>query len=415
MPNATDQMTQNLSLPYLMPGQALKYITHNEALRALDIRVQARVNSRTVSAPPPDAANGDAYVVPSSSPDWGFAEGAIAACQDGDFVAYPPHSGWLVWIADEGAYAHFDGTDWQTLETGSGGALPDIIDSLGINTSANTNNRLSVAANATLLSHDGDDHRLVINKGGETNTASLVFQSAYSGRAEFGLTGTNSVSLRVSPDGQSFEDAFIVQAGSANLRLPHARHLEFDVNSGGRVGQHRIGVSNFNLEFEKVSSDTKWGNGSAYIFGNCGARMAGNPFNQGIILNSPILLDNGVGRVPRLGMNWSFTNKFDPDDLSFNIEIDADGVDTDLHMNTDGQGAFRFRTSGGVSISDQPTAPLATLDVDGPVRVKSYQSSNLPTGVGAGSVIFVSDMAGGAGMAYFDGSDWRQCHDRQVV
>jgi hypothetical protein len=34
------EMTPNLSLPYILAAQAQKHVTHNEAIRALDVLVQ---------------------------------------------------------------------------------------------------------------------------------------------------------------------------------------------------------------------------------------------------------------------------------------------------------------------------------------------------------------------------------------
>ena len=59
--------TSRLSLPYLMPGQAQRHITHNEALQALDGLVQPVVVSRTTTAPPPLPLEGEAYLVPSGA------------------------------------------------------------------------------------------------------------------------------------------------------------------------------------------------------------------------------------------------------------------------------------------------------------------------------------------------------------
>ena len=39
--------TPNLKLPYIMPSQAQKHVTHNEALRFLDAVVHLSVKSRT--------------------------------------------------------------------------------------------------------------------------------------------------------------------------------------------------------------------------------------------------------------------------------------------------------------------------------------------------------------------------------
>ena len=45
------------------------------------------------------------------------------------------------------------------------------------------------------------DHRLLIDKASPANTASQVFQSGASGRAEIGLAGDDDLHLKVSPDG----------------------------------------------------------------------------------------------------------------------------------------------------------------------------------------------------------------------
>jgi hypothetical protein len=44
--------TPCLQLPYLLPNQAQKHVTLNEALKALDVLVQLAVASRALSVPP---------------------------------------------------------------------------------------------------------------------------------------------------------------------------------------------------------------------------------------------------------------------------------------------------------------------------------------------------------------------------
>ena len=50
MPNDVSAI---LSLPYILPAQAQKHVTHNEALRMLDLLVQLVVTSRQVTTPDP--------------------------------------------------------------------------------------------------------------------------------------------------------------------------------------------------------------------------------------------------------------------------------------------------------------------------------------------------------------------------
>lgn len=50
-------------------------------------------------------------------------------------------------------------------------------------------------------------------------------------------------------------------------------------------------------------------------------------------------------------------------------------------------------------------------------RLKVYTLANLPDAdvVGAGTLVYVSDEAGGAVPAFSDGTDWRRVTDRAVV
>ena len=76
---------------------------------------------------------------------------------------------------------------------------------------------------------------------------------------------------------------------------------------------------------------------------------------------------------------------------------------------------MRIASSGNVGIGK--SAPTTKLDIDGPVRVKSYAKAALPSasGAGAGAIAHVSDEAGGSVLAFSDGSNWRRVTDRAVV
>lgn len=52
-----------LSLPYILPTQAQKHVTHNEALRMLDAIVQLVVQDRSRTVPPAYPAEGDRHIV----------------------------------------------------------------------------------------------------------------------------------------------------------------------------------------------------------------------------------------------------------------------------------------------------------------------------------------------------------------
>jgi hypothetical protein len=55
--------TAILSLPYILPAQAQKHVTHNTALQALDLAVQLAVTDRGSPTPPAGPAEGARHIV----------------------------------------------------------------------------------------------------------------------------------------------------------------------------------------------------------------------------------------------------------------------------------------------------------------------------------------------------------------
>lgn len=200
--------TPRLSLPFIMPGQAQKHITHNEAIQALDALVQPVVESRALTVPPATPMAGESYLVPpAASGAWSGHSDEIAAFQSGAWHFHDPAPGWQLWVTAEQALYVFDGTAWMPLAA-LGSALPR----LGVNTSADSSNRLAVAASATLFTHEGGGHQLKLNKASPADTATLLYQTHWSGRAEMGLAGDDNWHLKVSPDGSTWIEALTVNA-----------------------------------------------------------------------------------------------------------------------------------------------------------------------------------------------------------
>lgn len=50
--------TPNLELPFIMPAQAQKHVTHNEAIELLDMIVQLTIESTGAATPPTSAMEG---------------------------------------------------------------------------------------------------------------------------------------------------------------------------------------------------------------------------------------------------------------------------------------------------------------------------------------------------------------------
>lgn len=209
--------TARLNLPYIAPLQAQKQVTYNEAMAALDQLVQPAVISRTTTTPPGSPAEGDAYIVaPSATGAWAGKDGKFACWLAGAWSYRTPANGWLAFVTDTAELAVYQAGAWASFVTNGGAALAK----LGINVTADLTNRLSVAADATLLTHAGTSHRLKLNKATAADTASLLYQDNFSGRAELGLAGDDTFHVKVSPDGSTWYDALTVAQGSGLVSLP---------------------------------------------------------------------------------------------------------------------------------------------------------------------------------------------------
>ncbi len=210
----------NLKLPYIAAAQAQKHITHNEAIRALDALVQLAVKDRDLATPPPSPAEGDQYIIAANATgDWAGHDLEVTAFQDGTWMFYAPMVGWTSWVEDETQSVAWNGSTWT--DTGGGSASVNPTPLVGVNATADTTNRLSVNSQAVLLNHEGSGHQLKINKNTAGDTASLLFQTGFSGRAEFGTTGDDDFHVKVSPDGSTFHEALIVDKDTGEVTFPN--------------------------------------------------------------------------------------------------------------------------------------------------------------------------------------------------
>ena len=240
--------TTHLGLPYLAAAQAQKHVTHNEALTRLDAVVQLAVIDTTLTAPPGSPGEGDRYIV---------AAGATGGGQ-GTRARSPPSStapgsssrrrpGWIAFDeAAEAVLVRHDG-DWVAL-----GSFLGAVDRFGVNATADATNRLAVRSNAVLFTGveaaEGGtgDVRFVVSKEADGDTASLLFQSGFSGRAEVGLAGDTDFVFKVSPDGSAWTEFDPDRQGYRTRRHPLRQYrlgARGDHRAGcGRRAEHRKGV-----------------------------------------------------------------------------------------------------------------------------------------------------------------------------
>jgi hypothetical protein len=106
----------HLGLPYLLAAQAQKHVTHNEALRVLDVMVQLSVLDRIRTTPPASPVDGDRHLVASgASGIWAGWDLNVAFWVDGVWMRLVPRQGWLVWIASEQAFVVWNGSAWDPV------------------------------------------------------------------------------------------------------------------------------------------------------------------------------------------------------------------------------------------------------------------------------------------------------------
>lgn len=191
--------TAKLNLPFILPSQAQKHVTHNEALLTLDALVHLAIVAET-STPPASPMEGAVFLIGSEpSGPWTARQAQLATWQDGAWAFLQPKDGWRAWFVTDLSLKVFAGGLWHN-------ALPAEAEfaRLGIAAAADDTNRLALSSPSSLFTHAGGGHQLKINKATGGDTASLLFQSGWTGYAELGLTGDNALSLKVS-DGSTWK------------------------------------------------------------------------------------------------------------------------------------------------------------------------------------------------------------------
>lgn len=237
----SDDATPRLGLPYVAAGQAQKHVTVNEVFARLDGLVQTAVESRAETDEPADPADGALYILPEDAEGdtWGdHAADELLRFEAGGWTSLPVSAGHIAWVRDEAVLVVFDGETWNAVEVGEGEAVSfQNIPLLGVGTTADETNPLAAKLNKVLLAaktagEGGDgDLRVTISKEAAGDTAALLFQANYGGRAEFGLLGNDDATLKVSADGSSWHDAFTIAraTGKATFALSALRPTQVTV------------------------------------------------------------------------------------------------------------------------------------------------------------------------------------------
>ena len=138
---------------------------------------------------------------------------------------------------------------------------------------ADSTNRLSINAPASLFNNAGAGHQVKVNKAAATDTASFLFQTGFSGRAEFGLTGSDDFQIKVSGDGATWFNALHLERTSGRVRAMVALQLNPNASDPGTVSDgdlwYNSSTGKFRGRQEGTSVDLVGGGGSGatYAYG----------------------------------------------------------------------------------------------------------------------------------------------------
>ena len=247
--------TDKLNLPLIEVNQLQKHITHNEAVLGLEALTQLCLQDLDQNTPPLSPALGTAWGVGASPTDtWTDHPGEIASYDQFGWRFHDPTEGMIAWVASQEKLFVFRTGSWQVLDQ-----QPTELQNanmVGVATSADATNKLSVKSDAILFSHAdaGTDVRLKLNKPSAGGVASCVFQTAWSGTAEFGAIGNNDFSIKTSANGADWNTNLVCDVASGRVNIPVglgeqaigvANKINLLPNSGRLATEKSIGVTGF--------------------------------------------------------------------------------------------------------------------------------------------------------------------------
>ncbi|MEM7596497.1 MAG: DUF2793 domain-containing protein [Pseudomonadota bacterium] len=208
-------VTARLDLPLIKPSQAQKHVTHNEALQVLDGLVQAALEEVGAETPPFEPTPGTLFALGAApTGDWVDQGGKLAYRSGEGWIFINPEQGWHAFDKAAGDFKIYDTGIWRGLTTSF-----ENLSGLGVGTTSDATNRLAVASDAALFNHAGAGHQIKVNKAGAGETASLLFQSGFTGHAEMGLAGDTAFSIKVTDDGVTWFDAMRASAATETMEI----------------------------------------------------------------------------------------------------------------------------------------------------------------------------------------------------
>jgi hypothetical protein len=225
--------SNSLSLPFIQPSQAQKHVTHNEALRILDVITQLAVLSDDLTAPPALPGEGVRHIIgDGATGDWAGRDGEVALFETGSWRFFVPRAGWRAYVISRETLVVHDGAEWIDLDSDE---LEEIA-SFGLGMTSLAGTPFSAKINAALwtaeYTGDGGTGSILstFNKETTADDAGFVFQQDFDTRGILGLFGSNDLRLATSPDGTTFHDGLIVRGATGIVDQPRLPRFKGTTN-----------------------------------------------------------------------------------------------------------------------------------------------------------------------------------------
>lgn len=302
---------------------------------------------------------------------------------------------------------------------------------LGIGTAADLGNPLSVSADNILFnevptaSGGTGDMRVKVNKAAAANTASFLYQDAFSGRAEIGLCGDDNFHFKVSPDGSAWYDALDIASSSGVVTASYGIVAANAILNSTGIPLSLPPTCNLYVTAAPgtdLAIIESYGGASAPTPAFVGRGARGNAAAPSAIQSGDTILSFGgrgygassFSSVNAAKLNFRAAQNWADSAYGTFISFQVTPNDTTTAVET-----VRFDQSGYVGVGT--TTPQCSVDVNGLVRTAAYTVATLPAAsaslagarayvTDASSPTFLGTLAGGGSTkcpVFCDGSAWR--------